>query len=423
MRQFVDPEPFYDSLATGTVVIFDEIHHLEDPSRVLKIAADAYPHVKILATGSSTLAATRKFRDSLTGRKQTIYLPPVLWSECIAEFGIKDLDHRLLHGGLPEPLLETTKDEPFFSEWMDSFYARDIQELFDIRNRTGFMKLLHLLLRQSGGLLDYTNLARLSDLSRHTVKAHIEAMRIAHAVFLLPPFESGALSRDNGKVRFEHILCTDCLACADVCENGCITKIGALISADEAIDKLLRDRPFYENTNGGVTISGGEPLFQHEFVSEILSRLHKQGVHTVVDTSGFAGPEAFAGIIDNVDLFLFDIKHLDREKHQSTIGVYNDIILNNLKECAARTQVWTRTPLIPGFNDDLDITDAIVDLAREVGAQRCCFLPVHRWGEHKYSRHGLANPYEHIREFSAGELQIWKERYKGQEKFVFFEAV
>jgi pyruvate formate lyase activating enzyme len=180
---------------------------------------------------------------------------------------------------------------------------------------------------------------------------------------------SGALSRDNGKVRFENILCTDCLACADVCESGCITKIGALISADEAIDNLLRDRPFYNNTNGGVTISGGEPLSQHEFVSEILSRLHKQGVHTALDTSGFAGPEAFAGIIDNVDLFLFDMKHLDREKHQSTIGVYNDIILNNLKECAARTQVWTRTPLIPGFNDDLDITDAIVDLARVVGAE------------------------------------------------------
>ena len=165
--------------------------------------------------------------------------------------------------------------------------------------------------------------------------------------------ESGALSRHNGKVRLEHGLCTGCLACADVCENGCITKIGALISADEAIDKLLRDRPFYDNTGGGVTISGGEPLFQHEFVSDILRRLHDLGVHTAVDTSGFASAEAFAGIIDNVDLFLFDIKHLDREKHRSTLGVDNDIILNNLKECAARTQVWTRTPLIPGFNDDL----------------------------------------------------------------------
>lgn len=190
-RQMADPEPFYDSLKRGSVVIFDEIHRLNDPSRVLKIAADAYPHLKVLATGSSTLAATRKFRDSLAGRKQMIYLPPVLWSECMDEFGIKELDRRLLHGGLPEPLMSGKKDASFFSEWMDSFYARDIQELFGIRNRTGFMKLLHLLMRQSGGLLDYSHLAQLSDLSRHTVKAHVEAMSIAHAVYLLSPFQGG----------------------------------------------------------------------------------------------------------------------------------------------------------------------------------------------------------------------------------------
>jgi len=190
-RQLIDPESFYDSLDKGTIVIFDEIHRLEDPSRLLKIAADAYPHLKVLATGSSTLGATKKFRNSLTGRKHMIYLPPVLWSECIDNFNIKELDRRLLHGGLPEPLLSETKNAAFFSEWMDSFYARDIQELFGIRNRTGFMKLLHLLLRQSGSLMDYTHLARLSDLSRHTVKAHLEAMSIAHAVFLLPPFHGG----------------------------------------------------------------------------------------------------------------------------------------------------------------------------------------------------------------------------------------
>ncbi len=191
VRRLFDPESFYDSLDKGAIVIFDEVHRLEDPSRLLKIAADAYPHLKVLATGSSTLAATKKFRDSLTGRKHMIYLPPVLWSECIDHFNIKELDRRLLHGGLPESLLSETKNAAFFSEWMDSFYARDIQELFSIRNRTGFMKLLHLLLRQSGSLMDYTHLARLSDLSRHTVKAHVEAMSIAHAVFLLPPFHGG----------------------------------------------------------------------------------------------------------------------------------------------------------------------------------------------------------------------------------------
>jgi uncharacterized protein len=190
-RQLADPEPFFDRLDQGTIVIFDEIHRLEDPSRLLKIAADVYPHLRILATGSSTLAATKKFRDSLAGRKQAIYLPPVLWSECLDAFKIRDLDHRFLHGGLPESLLSETKSPAFFSEWMDGFYARDIQELFGIRNRTGFLKLLMLLLRQSGSLLDYTNLGRSSDLSRPTVKAHIEAMTIAHTIFLLPPFQGG----------------------------------------------------------------------------------------------------------------------------------------------------------------------------------------------------------------------------------------
>ncbi len=191
VRRLQDPELFYDSLPEGSRIIFDEVHRLDDPSRALKIAADEYSHLKILATGSSTLAATKKFRDSLTGRKMSLYLPPVLWSECPDVFEIKDLDRRLLRGGLPEALLHSTRNDAFFSEWLDSFYARDIQELFGIRNRAGFMKLLQLLLRQSGGLIDYTNLAHLSDLSRITVKTHVEAMNIAHAVFLLPPFHAG----------------------------------------------------------------------------------------------------------------------------------------------------------------------------------------------------------------------------------------
>jgi len=191
IRRLEDPELFYDGLKKQSTVIFDEVHRIKDPSRLLKIASDAYPHLKILATGSSTLAATQKFRDSLTGRKYTIYLSPVLWHECQTQFGINNLDHRLLHGGLPEPLLSSKKDSTFFAEWVDSFYARDIQELFGIRSRIGFMNLLHLLMRQSGGLIDYTQLSKLSDMSRQTVKAHVEAMCIAHAAVLLSPFHGG----------------------------------------------------------------------------------------------------------------------------------------------------------------------------------------------------------------------------------------
>ena len=189
-RALADPELFYESLRQGAVLVFDEVHRLPDPSRLLKIAADEYGSLRVLATGSSTLAATSKFRDSLTGRKAVVHLCPVPWEECEA-FGAADLDHRLLRGGLPEPLLAERKDPAFFSEWIDSFYARDILELFGIRNRQGFLTLLRLLLRRSGGQLDFSQLASLSELSRPTVRAHIEAMRTAHAVRLLRPFHGG----------------------------------------------------------------------------------------------------------------------------------------------------------------------------------------------------------------------------------------
>jgi uncharacterized protein len=188
VRALEDPELFLGTQAADAVLVFDQVHRLDDPSRLLKIAADEYPHLKILATGSSTLAATRKFSDTLAGRKRSIQLCPVLWEECAEPFQVPDLDRRLLHGGLPELLLSERKDPEFLNEWIDSFYARDILELFGIRNRQGFLGLFRLLLRQSGGQLDYTQLANLSEMSRVTVKSHLEAMQIAHVAHLLRPF-------------------------------------------------------------------------------------------------------------------------------------------------------------------------------------------------------------------------------------------
>jgi hypothetical protein len=190
-RRLDDPELFYRSVPGGSTVVFDDVHRLPDPSRVLKIGADQFPSLRLLATGSSTLAATRKFRDSLTGRKTVVHLAPVLWTECQAGFGSGDLDRRLLRGGLPELLLARVVEAEWYSEWLDSFYARDIQELFGIRERGGFLNLLRLMLRQSGGLADYSALARECDLSRPTIKAHLEALAIALAIVPVPPFHGG----------------------------------------------------------------------------------------------------------------------------------------------------------------------------------------------------------------------------------------
>ncbi|MDE0680542.1 MAG: ATP-binding protein [Gammaproteobacteria bacterium] len=190
-RTLEDPELFLAGQPPGSVIVFDEVHRLPDPSRLLKIAADEYPQLKILATGSSTLAATGKFRDSLTGRKAPVHLCPVLWEECGDHFGIRDLDRRLLHGGLPESLLAERKSPALFAEWIDSFFARDILELFSIRNRQGFLSLFRLLLRWSGGQMDYNRLARSAELSRPTVKSYLEALEVAHAAHILRPFRGG----------------------------------------------------------------------------------------------------------------------------------------------------------------------------------------------------------------------------------------
>ncbi len=195
-RELEDPEIFLDSLGKEITVIFDEVHRLSDPSTLLKLAADTRPDLRVLAIGSSTLVATKKFRDSLSGRKRVIHLTPILWSECVSSFEVQDLDHRLLRGGLPQALLANDKDPEFFSEWIDSLYARDIQELFGIRNRVGFLSLLRLLLRESGGQLDYTKLARLTELSRPTVKSYIETLQIACVVHLVPPLGGSSSSRE-----------------------------------------------------------------------------------------------------------------------------------------------------------------------------------------------------------------------------------
>lgn len=186
-----DPESFLRSVATR-VLILDEVHQLSDPSRLLKIAADTAHGLRLLATGSSTLAATRKFKDSLAGRKRTIYMQPVLSSELEA-FGIRDVRRRLLRGGLPQPLLAESHDPEFYAEWMDSFFARDIQELFRVEKRVAFLRLLELLMRQSGGLCDVSALGRATELSRPTVMNYLEVLQVSHAIHVIRPFHG------NGK--------------------------------------------------------------------------------------------------------------------------------------------------------------------------------------------------------------------------------
>lgn len=180
-----DPQIFFRG-CSKPIVIFDEIHQLRDPARVLKIGADGFPKLKILATGSSTLAASKKFRDTLTGRKRVVHLTPVTWHELPA-FGAT-LPQRLFHGGLPAALLAESKKPAFYREWMDSFFARDIQRLFGFRDMNRFNALLEYLLRQSGGQFEVTKTAAALGITRPTVESHLRALEITNALTLVRPF-------------------------------------------------------------------------------------------------------------------------------------------------------------------------------------------------------------------------------------------
>lgn len=184
-----DPEAFYRSF-NKTRLILDEVHQLSDPSRLLKIGADAFPNLKILATGSSTLAATRKFRDSLAGRKRNLHLVPVRHDE-LAAFEIHDLRRRLFRGGLPPALLAEDYDAGFYAEWLDSYYARDVQELFRVEKRGAFLKLVEAVLRLSGGQMDASVLSTLCGLSRPTVLTYLDVLELTHVATLIRPYAGG----------------------------------------------------------------------------------------------------------------------------------------------------------------------------------------------------------------------------------------
>lgn len=183
-----DPEEFLSSLK-GKKVILDEVHRLRAPAELLKIAADHYPNVKILATGSSTLSASRKFKDTLTGRKTVLCLTPLCEADLL-DFKNLNLKHRFFRGGLPPFFLSQKLPEPYFQEWMDDYWAKDIQELFRLERRHSFQRFLELLLARSGGIFEATKFAPECDASRTTLVNYLKILEDTFVAHVIRPFSS-----------------------------------------------------------------------------------------------------------------------------------------------------------------------------------------------------------------------------------------
>lgn len=186
-RQMEDVENFLRFLK-GKVVL-DEIHRLSNPAEFLKIAADHFQNIKIIATGSSSLQISTKFRDTLTGRKEELHLPPMIMEDMFS-FNNINIKHRFLHGGLPPFFMSEIFVEKEFQEWMDSFWAKDIQELFRLERRYSFQKFLELLFVNSGGIFEATKYAGPCEISRTTVSNYLAVLEQTSAVYIVRPFST-----------------------------------------------------------------------------------------------------------------------------------------------------------------------------------------------------------------------------------------
>ena len=187
-RMMEDPQAFLDDLR-GRRIVLDEIHRLENPSELLKIAADNYPDTYILATGSSTLGASAKFADTLAGRKTEIWLTPMTLQD-MDDFGKPDIAQRLLRGGLPPFFLADETPELEFQEWMDAYWAKDMQELFRLERRHSFQKFAELLMARSGGIFEATGYAAPCEVSRSTISNYLSVLESTFVVHVVRPFST-----------------------------------------------------------------------------------------------------------------------------------------------------------------------------------------------------------------------------------------
>lgn len=172
---------------------------------------------------------------------------------------------------------------------------------------------------------------------------------------------------------------------------------GKLMSLSEVLEICMQDRDFYEESGGGVTLSGGEPLVQPEFAAALLGGLKAQGIHTAMETTGYAVPEVFDRVAAKADLLLFDVKHWDVDKHKQGTGVSNERIFANLRGAiSAGKNVLPRIPVIPGFNNSLDDAAHFAALFQEMGAKEVQLLPFHQFGESKYELLGREYAYANL---------------------------
>lgn len=204
----------------------------------------------------------------------------------------------------------------------------------------------------------------------------------------IPPCPKHANSIENGRLVIDRRLCTSCGICTKACISNAREVVGKIYSIAELVKEVKKDQMFYEESGGGVTLSGGEVMVQNmDYIEELCRKLHKEGFHVAIDTCGYAAYENFQRILPFVDTFLYDIKAMDNEQHMKYVGTSNQLILENLVKLSQDHAVINiRLPIIAGVNDDEAFINATVDFLKknDIQIKQINLLPYHNIGKGKY---------------------------------------
>ncbi len=196
-----------------------------------------------------------------------------------------------------------------------------------------------------------------------------------------------AIEMGDGKVLTDRSICTGCGLCVDACPEEAREVMGKLMTADEVVNEVMKDAIFYKNSGGGVTLSGGDPFAQPTFSAAILRLCKEKGMHTAIETCGYAPWTTIEKILPFVDLVLYDMKHMDAAEHRKLTGVSNELILDNAKRILHEMHVplIIRVPVVPGYNDSSDNIEALAAfVVNELSPfLQVHLLPYHRLGESK----------------------------------------
>ena len=234
-----------------------------------------------------------------------------------------------------------------------------------------------------------------------------KCLRCGHCETVCP---EGAIRCREGRVRVDAHRCAGCGTCVRECPARALRTEGEKKTAGEILETVMQDLPFYEESGGGITLSGGELLLQPELALNLLTGAKEKGLGTCCETTGMADPDLFERVTGPADLILFDVKHWDSEAHRRGTGLGSALPTENLRRAIRRgKEVLPRIPVIPGFNDSQNDASALAMHLRSLGAGRCQLLPFHQFGENKYDLLGADYAYRDVPALHSEDLEGYRE--------------